>query len=286
VRLTDFGLARAAADAGMTQSGVVAGTPHYMAPEQSRGELTDHRADLFSLGSTLYAACAGHPPFRAETPLAVLRRVSDDEPRPLREIAPDVPAWLEAIIARLMAKDPARRFQSAAEVGELLGRCLAHVQQPLLLPLPTEWEYDTKPAASGRRLRRSATLVAVSATIALVIGAAAVFRPGLQGDAAPAVTAALPGPLEPRQASYGRPDLGEPDDVQHLIDQAQTAARAIEAEFRVSPGAPGRDPISAMSQVLSQAAESLERDILAARAAPNLRTKAVPIPQPFERRER
>ena len=68
VRLTDFGLARAVADAGMSHSGVVAGTPYYMAPEQARGDTTDHRADLFSLGSTLYAICAGHPPFRAETP--------------------------------------------------------------------------------------------------------------------------------------------------------------------------------------------------------------------------
>ena len=71
VKLTDFGLARAVADASMTQSGVVAGTPHYMAPEQARGETTDHRADLFSLGSTLYAMCTGLPPFRAETPVAV-----------------------------------------------------------------------------------------------------------------------------------------------------------------------------------------------------------------------
>ena len=88
VRLTDFGLARAAADAALTRSGVVAGTPHYMAPEQASGEPVDHRADLFSLGSTLYAMCAGHPPFRAESPLAVLRRVCDDQPRPLRELNP------------------------------------------------------------------------------------------------------------------------------------------------------------------------------------------------------
>ena len=121
VRLTDFGLARAAADAAMTRSGVVAGTPHYMAPEQASGETVDHRADLFSLGSTLYAICAGHPPFRAESPLAVLRRVCDDEPRPLRELNPEVPAWLEAIIARLMAKDPARRFQTATEVARSSG---------------------------------------------------------------------------------------------------------------------------------------------------------------------
>ena len=73
VSLTDFGLARAVDDASLTQSGVVAGTPQYMAPEQARGELIDLRADLFSLGSTLYAMAAGHAPFRAESALAVLR---------------------------------------------------------------------------------------------------------------------------------------------------------------------------------------------------------------------
>src|SRR5947208_11670458 len=69
VRITDFGLARAADDASLTRSGVVAGTPQYMAPEQARGEPLGHRADLFSLGSVLYAICTGRPPFRAATTL-------------------------------------------------------------------------------------------------------------------------------------------------------------------------------------------------------------------------
>ena len=91
VKLTDFGLARAADDASLTQSGVVAGTPQYMAPEQARGEPVDHRADLFSLGSVLYAMCTGRSPFRAETTVAVLRRVCDETPRPIREINPESP---------------------------------------------------------------------------------------------------------------------------------------------------------------------------------------------------
>src|SRR5579883_78871 len=79
VKLTDFGLARAVADASLTQSGVITGTPNYMAPEQAKGEAVDHRADLFSLGSTVYAMCTGYPPFRAESAVAVLRRISDEE---------------------------------------------------------------------------------------------------------------------------------------------------------------------------------------------------------------
>src|SRR5262245_19858793 len=90
VRLTDFGLARAADDASLTQSGVIAGTPFYMSPEQARGEALDPRSDLFSLGSVLYLMCAGRPPFRAETTMGVLKRVCDDTPRLIREVNPDI----------------------------------------------------------------------------------------------------------------------------------------------------------------------------------------------------
>src|SRR5205085_1816586 len=72
VKITDFGLARAADDASLTQSGVIAGTPQYMAPEQARGEPIGPRTDLFSLGSVLYALCSGHAPFRANSAMAVL----------------------------------------------------------------------------------------------------------------------------------------------------------------------------------------------------------------------
>ncbi len=138
VLLTDFGLARAADDASLTQSGVIAGTPQFMSPEQTRGDQVDHRTDLFSLGTVLYTLLAGHPPFRAETALGVLRRVCDDTPRALREINPQVPDWLEAFINKLQAKQPEQRFESAIQVAEQLKGCLAHVQQPTLVRLPDE----------------------------------------------------------------------------------------------------------------------------------------------------
>src|SRR5208337_4858478 len=117
VKITDFGLARAVDDTALTQSGVLAGTPEYMAPEQARSDPLDHRADLFSLGSVLYAMCTGRSPFRASGALAVLRRVCEDAPRPIKEINPDIPSWLVEIIAKLHCKDPADRFQSASEVA-------------------------------------------------------------------------------------------------------------------------------------------------------------------------
>jgi formylglycine-generating enzyme required for sulfatase activity/serine/threonine protein kinase/tetratricopeptide (TPR) repeat protein len=148
VKITDFGLARAVDDASLTQSGVVAGTPQYMSPEQAQGEAVDHRSDLFSLGSVLYAMCTGRPPFRATGTMAVLKRVCEDTPRPIREINPDIPEWLCDIIAKLHAKRPADRFQSATEVAELLSQHLAHLQQPTLAPEPAP---IVTPASGGRK---------------------------------------------------------------------------------------------------------------------------------------
>jgi serine/threonine protein kinase len=136
VVITDFGLARAADDASLTRSGVIAGTPQYMSPEQARGEGIDTRSDLFSLGSVIYAMCTGHPPFRAETPYGILRRITDNEARPIREINPDVPDWLCRIVDRLLAKNPDDRFQSAEATAQVLEDCLAHVQKPDEVPLP------------------------------------------------------------------------------------------------------------------------------------------------------
>ncbi len=125
VKLTDFGLARAADDASLTQTGLIAGTPLYMAPEQAAGEPIDARSDLFSLGSVLYELCAGRPAFRAPTTVAVIRRVCDESPRPVREVNPDVPEPLCRVIDRLHAKKPADRPASATEVADLLAGLLA-----------------------------------------------------------------------------------------------------------------------------------------------------------------
>jgi serine/threonine protein kinase/WD40 repeat protein len=129
VKITDFGLARAVDDASLTQSGVVAGTPLYMAPEQARCETIDHRADLFSLGAVLYAMCTGRSPFRAPTTMGVLRRVCDDLHRPVREVNPEIPVELATVIDRLLAKDPHKRFQTSSDVADVLEQLLARRQK-------------------------------------------------------------------------------------------------------------------------------------------------------------
>ncbi len=136
VKITDFGLARAVDDVGITHAGQLAGTPEFMSPEQAQGMAVDHRSDLFSLGSVLTAMCTGQSPFRADTTVAVLRRVCDDLPRPIRDLNPETPKWLVAIIDRLLAKNPDERFQTAEEVADLLSWHLAELQHPTKSPLP------------------------------------------------------------------------------------------------------------------------------------------------------
>jgi hypothetical protein len=134
--LTDFGLARASDDASLTFTGHALGTPHYMSPEQARGDAVDGASDLFSLGSVIYSMCTGRPPFRAETSYGVLRRITDSEARPIRETNPQVPQWLDALVQRLLHKSPDQRLGSADELADVLAQCLAHVQRPTATPLP------------------------------------------------------------------------------------------------------------------------------------------------------
>jgi len=181
VTITDFGLARTVDDSSLTRTGLIAGTPQYMSPEQARGEPVDQRSDLFSLGSVLYAMCTGRAPFRAETSYGVLRRITDEQPRPIREINPDTPEWLCQIIAKLMSKQPDDRFESAREVAELLEECLAHVQQPTAVPLPhgrlslRESSVRDQPLGASPRFLRKPTSSAVRLIAATAIAITFIF---------------------------------------------------------------------------------------------------------------
>jgi len=173
VKISDFGLARAADDGTLTQRGVISGTPMYMAPEQAQDETIDHRADLFSLGSVLYAMCAGRPPFRAANTLAVLKRVCEESPRPIREINPDIPTWLCDIVARLHEKAPADRFASAREVADMLSRCLVELQQHgtvKSIPSSAPHRAKTACAAPAARPRKRRWALAAAVVVLGVVG--------------------------------------------------------------------------------------------------------------------
>lgn len=176
--LTDFGLARASDDATLTRSGHLTGTPHFMSPEQARGEVADQQSDLFSLGSVLYTMCTGRPPFRADTSYGVLRKITDSAQRPIQETTPEIPSWLCAITDKLLSKSAADRFESAAETAEILGRCLAHVQQPSAHPLPESVTALVDVQASRPHPR---VWLAVGAAILLLLAVLGALRPSLFG---------------------------------------------------------------------------------------------------------
>ncbi len=113
VKVADFGLAKAVdSTTQLTVTGEILGTPHYMAPEQGRGERVDHRADLYSLGATFYHVLGGAPPHEAETPVAVIMKHLREEPRPLRSLNARVSVGLERVIHRLLQKSADLRYQS------------------------------------------------------------------------------------------------------------------------------------------------------------------------------
>ncbi|PAY20829.1 serine/threonine protein kinase [Rhodopirellula sp. SM50] len=127
VKVADFGLARLGDDvdgsrADLTQAGLTLGTPRYMSPEQVQGRPVDPRSDLYSLGVTMYHLLSGRPPFEADDPLALAFAHVNETPKPLDRVRgdKDVPEWLIAIIAKLLRKDPAERFQSPGELLDAL----------------------------------------------------------------------------------------------------------------------------------------------------------------------
>lgn len=127
VKLVDFGIAKLiqpdGSGPGRTRTGLVIGTPHYMSPEQASGTgKIDHRTDLYSLGVILYQCLAGSTPFRAETLTGIMMQHIMEKPLPLRQAAPDadIPPALEAIVMRLLEKDPDLRFPDASSLREAL----------------------------------------------------------------------------------------------------------------------------------------------------------------------
>ena len=161
VKLTDFGLARVVDDVKLTRTGYVTGTPLYMSPEQALGEESDPRSDLFSFGAILYEMCAGEPPFAGNSALAILKQIADAKHRPVRELNPTIPEWLERTIDKLLEKKPENRIQSAAHLAELFDYEWA-LMRTTSKDVPTVCKIEQ---AKQRKRRRS---IAIGAGIALL----------------------------------------------------------------------------------------------------------------------
>jgi len=128
-KLLDFGLVKPVAEIAsvrLTQEGGISGTPLFMSPEQARGgDDVDARSDIYSVGAVAYALLSGRPPFERTTPMEVIVAHVHDDPPPLSELEPDVPADLEAVILRCLAKRPQDRFQDADSLEQALSECAA-----------------------------------------------------------------------------------------------------------------------------------------------------------------
>jgi tRNA A-37 threonylcarbamoyl transferase component Bud32 len=229
VKVLDFGIAKlrdeSPAAAETTSAGAIVGTPNYLAPEQARGDAIDGRADLYAVGCLLYELAAGHPPFRAPAPMAVVSAHLHNAPPPLAGEAPGVSRKLAEVIHRALAKKPEDRFESADAMGEAL----------LALAEPTGTRRLRKPASvtvTGeleiarredfreldrqiRALRRSRVVAPLTALAVVVAVAAAAWRwpdlYALAASRAPALARLVPEALRPPGHYDG--EEHEPNDV-------------------------------------------------------------------------
>lgn len=166
VMITDFGLARAVDDVGMTQTGWLTGTPHYMSPEQAMGDDVDPRSDLFSLGSLLYFLATGREPFRAQRSYGVIQKIINEQHEAPNQVNAEVSQTLSNVIEKLLAKEREQRFQSAAELADYLRDYLAHLQQPNLAKPPVKVLHPRRQQAMQQPRRPWSLLTWVLGSIA------------------------------------------------------------------------------------------------------------------------
>jgi len=136
-KLADFGIAHALATPKLTQTGITLGTAHYASPEQAKGEPLDLRSDLYSLGVVLFEMLTGQVPFNAETPVAIgVKHITEPLPS-LRALRPEIPPAVEAVVRKAMAKEPAARYQSAAEMKAALDKASSGPAESATSVLPS-----------------------------------------------------------------------------------------------------------------------------------------------------
>ena len=157
VKVLDFGLARVLGASDMTKTGTVMGTPHYMSPEQLKGQKADARSDVFSLGAHLLRAAERRPRLRGQAMHEVLQRIRDRDPVPVRRRAPATPVALAALVDRAMARDPAGPLQGRGRDGP--GARAAPATSSPARRSPPRARATTPPSArcSRRRARRSSS---------------------------------------------------------------------------------------------------------------------------------
>jgi serine/threonine-protein kinase len=200
-RVADFGIAQAleaAGDGRLTATGVSVGTPAYMSPEQALGaRALDGRSDVYSLGCVLYELLTGEPPFTGTTPQAVIGRRFVESPPPVREARPAVPPGVEAALARALAREPADRFQTAAEFRDVLAEPPARAAE-VPASVPGASAPARIPLAGLRKGRRHLPAGIALLALAILLGLGVLFAwrrtagERREGAGGPQVLAVLP----------------------------------------------------------------------------------------------
>lgn len=171
--LSDFGIAKALHEStGLTRTGMSIGTPEYMAPEQIQGQKVDARTDIYALGIVLYEMLAGWAPFSSTTPVAALYKQVNEPPPPLRQANISIPAWMEAVVSKALAKSPLDRYQQASDfAGALRQR-----QAPGHTPAPTRISTPAKVprVETEGKGRRKAVPVLIAGIVLLLLALVAV----------------------------------------------------------------------------------------------------------------
>ncbi|HEY8451146.1 MAG: Stk1 family PASTA domain-containing Ser/Thr kinase [Micromonosporaceae bacterium] len=251
VKVMDFGIARDLGSGAttMTQTAAVIGTAQYLSPEQARGEAVDARSDVYATGCVLFELLCGHPPFVGDSAVSVAYQHVREDPRPPSEINPEVTPDIDAVVLKALAKNPANRYQSAAEMRADLLRAAAG-RPVLATPVLREQETMLLGSADGaarvgdQRRRRASTWVMASlavlgvlAVVALIVGLILASQRGEETVAVPDVV----GETEERAEQLIReaglvPERGDPVnsrecEVGTVVEQSPTAA-----EGPVEPG--------------------------------------------------
>ena len=220
VKVMDFGIARLQTDATAPQTSSVIGTPAYFSPEQAQGQPVDARSDIYSLGCVLYELLAHRQPFTGDTPVAIAYKQVNEMPVPPSEVNPDVPPRLDAVVMKCMAKNPANRYQSAAELNADLERVRPgqEVEATPLLPAGD--------AGATQVIARQPTQVMPPAGARGLVPEDVARRPDRDPRPAAAAGRRVPPRPEPEQGRHADPGSGRPTSRAMPYDEAKATLEA------------------------------------------------------------